>query len=83
MIGVSVQKNLIEAGSRPSSLASLRILAILGARTEGSCPVTNIASACLDAKADPALWGVNKETGWVEKGGAYGEVPAWNKNGVL
>jgi hypothetical protein len=36
MIGVNVQKNLMDCGSRPSSLASLRMLAILGARTEGS-----------------------------------------------
>jgi hypothetical protein len=55
MMVVRVLKNLIDAGSRPSSLASLRMFAILGARTEGSCPETNIASACLDANADPAL----------------------------
>lgn len=55
MIGVSVQKNLIDVGSRPASLASFRMFAIFGARTEGACPVTKIASACLDANADPAL----------------------------
>jgi len=52
---VKVLKNLMDAGSRPSSLASLRMFAILGARTEGSCAETNIASACLAAKAEPAL----------------------------
>lgn len=55
MIGVKVQKNLIEAGSRPSSLARRRMFAILGARTEGAWPVTKIASACFEANADPAL----------------------------
>lgn len=50
-----MQKNFKEVGSRPSSLARRRMFAILGATTEGSWPVTNIASACLEAKADPAL----------------------------
>lgn len=54
-MGVNVQKNFKEAGSRPSSLARRRMLAILGATTEASWPVTNIASACLEANADPAL----------------------------
>ena len=55
IMGVKVQKNLMDSGSRPSSLASRRIFAIFGAKIEGSCPVTNMASACLDANEDPAL----------------------------
>lgn len=50
-----MQKNFKEAGSRPSSLARRRMFAIFGAMTEVSWPVTNIASACLEANADPAL----------------------------
>ena len=75
------KKNLIDAGLRPS-LASLRVFAIFGANTEGSCPVTNMASACLDAKADPALCKVS-ELEFFSFDETYGEVPAWNKNGVL
>lgn len=55
MMGVKVQKNFMEAGSRPAAAASLRMLAILGASTEGSWPVTKMASACLEANAEPAL----------------------------
>lgn len=77
-----MQKNLMDAGSRPASLASLRIFAILGARTEGACPVTKIASACLDAKAEPAL---NPSVRRLihNFGMTDGEVPAWKRNGVL
>lgn len=54
-MGVNVQKNLMDAGSRPASFARRLIFAILGARTDGAWPVTKMASACLDAKAEPAL----------------------------
>lgn len=79
IMGVKVQKNLIDAGSRPSSAARRRMLAILGARTEGEWPVTKMASACLDANADPALFVLSaffvrliSHFIWV----SYGEVPA-------
>lgn len=75
-MGVNVQKNLIDAGSRPSSAASLRIFAILGARTAGSCPVTKIASACLEAKEEPALLDVSLIICVFVVWGTHAEVPA-------
>ena len=54
IIGVKVPKNLRLFGSRPRAPASSRILAILGARTSGECEETKMASAWVEAKADPA-----------------------------
>jgi hypothetical protein len=74
-MGVKVQKNFIDAGSRPASLASLRMLAIFGARTDGSWPVTKMASACLDANDDPALFDVSQVTPWARNGALTAKFP--------
>jgi hypothetical protein len=71
-----LQKNLMVWGSRPSSFGSLRMVAILGANTEGSCPLPKIASACLDANDDPALQRAYQICLLGETCETYVEVPA-------
>lgn len=44
--------------------------------------VTNMASACFEAKEDPALSSCQPPKALAFMDNTHGEVPAWNKNGV-
>lgn len=66
---MNVPKNLIDCGSRPFSAASLRIFWILGRSTSGEWEETKMASAWVDANADPA----GEVPAWKRKGVLWGD----------
>lgn len=66
---MKVPKNLIEFGSRPFSAASLRMFWILGFRISGEWEETKIASACVEANAEPA----GEVPAWKRNGVRWGE----------
>lgn len=58
------------------------MLSIFGRRAIGLLAVTNMASACFEAKEEPALSFCQPLETSNAKDNTHGEVPAWNKNGV-